>query len=112
MPDPDAHDLMPGFRTLGAVSARMHGHARALDAAARLRPLPLGLRDHARRRAATGAAGRTASAWAREELALLGRLDATCARRLEAYGQGPSASASCTPTSGSRTCSSTASTCA
>ncbi|HUZ84924.1 MAG TPA: phosphotransferase, partial [Gaiellales bacterium] len=27
-PNPDEHDLLPGFRTLGAVSARMHEHAR------------------------------------------------------------------------------------
>jgi Ser/Thr protein kinase RdoA (MazF antagonist) len=31
-PDPDGEDLIDGFRTLGAVSARMHAHARAWQA--------------------------------------------------------------------------------
>jgi Ser/Thr protein kinase RdoA (MazF antagonist) len=88
MPDPDAHDLQPGFRTLGAVSARMHRHTRGWrrpDGFARFSwdyQTTLGERGH----------------WGRwqdglgigpEELDLLGRLDATLRRRLDAYGQGP-----------------------
>ena len=88
MPDPDAHDLQPGFRTLGAVSARMHRHTRGWrrpDGFARFSwdyQTTLGERGH----------------WGRwqdglgigpEELGLLGRLDATLRRRLDAYGQGP-----------------------
>jgi Ser/Thr protein kinase RdoA (MazF antagonist) len=88
MPDPDAHDLQPGFRTLGAVSARMHRHTRGWrrpDGFARFSwdyRTTLGERGH----------------WGRwqdglgigpEELDLLGQLDATLRRRLDAYGQGP-----------------------
>ena len=67
-----------------------HARARArVGAARRLRPPALGLRPHARARPGTGAAGRTASAWGRRSSTLLGRLDATIAARLAAYGQPP-----------------------
>jgi Ser/Thr protein kinase RdoA (MazF antagonist) len=87
MPDADADDLMPGFRTLGAVSARMHGHSR------RWTP-PAGFaRFRWDYETTLGAAGH----WGRwqdglgmgaAELALLGRLDATLQGRLDAYGRG------------------------
>ncbi|HXD68752.1 MAG TPA: phosphotransferase [Gaiellales bacterium] len=88
MPDADAHDLMPGFRTLGAVSARMHGHARRW-------PPPSGFErfrwDYATTLGADGHWGRWQDGlgMGAEELALLGRLDVTLRRRLAAYGQGP-----------------------
>jgi Ser/Thr protein kinase RdoA (MazF antagonist) len=87
MPDADAHDLMPGFRTLGAVSARMHGHAR------RWTP-PAGFArfrwDYATTLGPDGHWGRWQDGlgMGAAELDLLGRLDATVRRRLEAYGQG------------------------
>jgi Ser/Thr protein kinase RdoA (MazF antagonist) len=88
MPDPDAHDLRPGFRTLGAVSARMHRHTQAWR-----RP-PGFARFSWEYETTLGERGH----WGRwqdglgmgpEELDLLGRLDDTLRRRLEAYGQGP-----------------------
>ena len=87
MPDADAHDLMPGFRTLGAVSARMHGHAR------RWTP-PAGFErfrwDYDTTLGANGHWGRWQDGlgMGRSELDLLGRLDATLRARLEAFGQG------------------------
>ena len=88
MPDPDAHDLQPGFRTLGAVSARMHRHTRGWrrpDGFARFSwdyQTTLGERGHWGR-------WQDGLGIAPEELDLLGRLDATLRRRLDAYGQGP-----------------------
>jgi Ser/Thr protein kinase RdoA (MazF antagonist) len=88
MPDPDVGDLQPGFRTLGAVSARMHDHARRW-------PRPAYFQRFAWDYDTTlGAAGH----WGRwqdglgmgaAELELLGRLDATLRRRLDAFGRGP-----------------------
>jgi Ser/Thr protein kinase RdoA (MazF antagonist) len=87
-PEPGGDDLVAGFTTLGAVSARMHAHARAWR-----RPpgfdRPTWDHEHS-----LGAAGHW-GAWqdglgiGREERAQLGRLDATIARRLAAYGHGP-----------------------
>ncbi|MCW3063675.1 MAG: Homoserine kinase [Solirubrobacterales bacterium] len=85
-PDPEGADAVAGFRTLGAISARMHAHARAW-------PRPPGFDrpawDYERTLGPRGHRG----AWqaglgiGREELAVLERLDATIARRLEAYGR-------------------------
>ena len=75
-PDPEDDELIAGFRTLGAVSARMHAHARAWTPARRLRPPDLGLRAHARRARATGALWQDGLGMGAEELALLERLDA------------------------------------
>jgi len=86
MPDPD-HDLGPGFRTLGAVSARMHGHARGWTPPqdfVRFRwdyPTTLGAEGHWGR-------WQDGLGMGAEERALLGRLDETLRGRLEAYGQG------------------------
>ncbi|HEY3764561.1 MAG TPA: phosphotransferase, partial [Gaiellales bacterium] len=74
-------------RTLGAVSARMHGHAR------RWAP-PSGFErfrwDYATTLGADGHWGRWQDGlgMGAAELDLLGRLDATLRRRLDAYGQG------------------------
>jgi Ser/Thr protein kinase RdoA (MazF antagonist) len=87
-PDPEGADAVGGFRTLGAVSARMHAHARAWTA-------PAGFDRPAWDYHHTLGAGGHWGAWqdglgiGPEEKALLDRLDATIARRLEAYGQGP-----------------------
>jgi Ser/Thr protein kinase RdoA (MazF antagonist) len=81
------HDLVPGFRTLGAVTARMHGHARGW----RVPPgferfswdyeTTLGERGH-------WGSWRAGLGLGTEELAQLEQLDATIRRRLERYGQG------------------------
>jgi Ser/Thr protein kinase RdoA (MazF antagonist) len=87
MPDADAHDLMPGFRTLGAVSARMHGHARDWTPPAGFERFRW---DYDTTLGANGHWGRWQDGlgMGRAELDLLGRLDATLCARLEAYGQG------------------------
>ena len=110
-PDPAGDEVIAGFRTLGAVSARMHGHSRAwtppqgfdrpawdyehtLGAGGHWGAWQDGLR-HGRRGAARAGAG----------------LDHRVAARLEAYGHRPTtASASSTPTSASPTCWPTAAT--
>ncbi|MEA2281494.1 MAG: hypothetical protein QOK21_2101 [Solirubrobacteraceae bacterium] len=87
-PDPEGDEVVAGFRTLGAISAGMHAHARAWR-----RP-PRFARPHWDYEHSIGPAGH----WGRwqdglgmgpEELALLGRLDATIAARLARYGRGP-----------------------
>src|SRR6185437_8108008 len=86
MPDADAHDLLPGFRTLGAVSARMHRHARAWAPPAGFARFRW---DYGTTLGASGHWGRWQDGlgMGTEELALLGRLDETLGRRLAAYGQ-------------------------
>jgi len=87
-PDPEGDAVLDGFRVLGAVSARMHAHARAWQPPAGF-DRPAWDYDHT-----LGAAGHWGR-WqdglgiGREEMALLGRLDETIRARLEAYGQGP-----------------------
>jgi Ser/Thr protein kinase RdoA (MazF antagonist) len=86
-PDPEGGEVIAGFRTLGAVSARMHTHARAWT-------LPQGFdRPHWDFEHTLGPGGY----WGRwqdglgmgaEELALLERLAATIEARLRTYGQG------------------------
>jgi Ser/Thr protein kinase RdoA (MazF antagonist) len=86
-PDPEGDDAVAGFRTLGAVSARMHAHARAWA-------LPPGFDrprwDYDRTLGSRGHWG----AWqdglgiGPEERRTLEGLDATIAGRLAAYGQG------------------------
>jgi Ser/Thr protein kinase RdoA (MazF antagonist) len=87
-PDPEGDAVIDGFRTLGAVSARMHAHARAWQ------PPPGFERPHWDYERTLGAGGhwgrwQDGLGMGREELALLERLDATVRGRLEAYGQGP-----------------------
>jgi Ser/Thr protein kinase RdoA (MazF antagonist) len=85
-PEPDGEDLIAGFRTLGAVSARMHAHARDWD---RPNGFTRPVWDYEHTLGAAGYWGRWQDGlgMGREESALLGRLDATIARRLEAYGK-------------------------
>jgi Ser/Thr protein kinase RdoA (MazF antagonist) len=88
MPEPEGRDLVSGFRTLGAVSARMHGHARAWQR-------PAGFERFSWEYDTTlGASGH----WGRwqdglgmggQELDVLGRLDGAIRGRLERYGRGP-----------------------
>jgi Ser/Thr protein kinase RdoA (MazF antagonist) len=85
-PDPEGDEVIDGFRTLGAVSARMHAHARAWK-------LPAGFErprwDHEHTLGASGHWGRWQDGlgMGAEEVALLSRLDETIERRLRAYGQ-------------------------
>jgi Ser/Thr protein kinase RdoA (MazF antagonist) len=87
-PDPEGDEVLDGFRTLGAVSARMHAHARAWDR-------PPGFDrpawDHERTLGAGGHWGRWQDGLGMgpAELAQLERLDATIERRLRAYGKAP-----------------------
>jgi Ser/Thr protein kinase RdoA (MazF antagonist) len=87
-PDPEGAEVVEGFRTLGAVSARMHAHARAW------RPPPGFARPHWDFEHTIGRAGH----WGRwqdglgmgpEECAQLERLEIAIAERLLAYGRGP-----------------------
>jgi Ser/Thr protein kinase RdoA (MazF antagonist) len=85
-PDPEGDEVIAGFRTLGAVSARMHAHTRAWQPPAGFdRPVW----DYERTLGAGGYWG----AWqdglgmGTEERRLLERLDAVIAARLEAYGR-------------------------
>jgi Ser/Thr protein kinase RdoA (MazF antagonist) len=85
-PDPEGDAVIAGFRTLGAVSARMHAHARTWQR-------PPGFArptwDYERTLGAGGHWGRWQDGlgMGTEERALLDRLDAAIAARLEAYGQ-------------------------
>jgi Ser/Thr protein kinase RdoA (MazF antagonist) len=86
IPDPDGDEVIAGFKTLGALSARMHAHARAWS-------LPQGFDrpdwDYAHTIGAQGHWGlwQDGLGMGAEELALLSRLDAEIERRLDAYGQ-------------------------
>ncbi len=85
-PDPEGDAVLDGFRVLGAVSARMHAHARAWSP-------PAGFDRPAWDYEHTLGAGGWWGRWqdglgmGAEELALLERLDDVIRRRLEAYGQ-------------------------
>jgi Ser/Thr protein kinase RdoA (MazF antagonist) len=85
-PDPEGDDVIAGFRTLGAVSARMHAHARAWTLPAGFDRPPW---DFERTLGAAGHWGRWQDGlgMGAEELTLLERLAATIDRRLRAYGQ-------------------------
>ena len=87
-PDPEGDDVVAGFRTLGAVSARMHGHAREW-------PLPDGFDrpawdyEHTLGRHGHWGAWQDGLGIGPEERRTLDALDATIARRLAVYGQAP-----------------------
>jgi Ser/Thr protein kinase RdoA (MazF antagonist) len=86
-PDPEGEAVVDGFRVLGAVSARMHAHARAWDPPAGF-DRPAWDYDHTL--GSEGYWGRWQDGlgmWP-AELELLGRLDTTIRERLAAYGQG------------------------
>ena len=88
MPELEGKDLLQGFRTLGAVSAQMHGHAQRW-------PRPPSFRrfawDYDTTLGASGHWGRWQDGLGMgpEELGLLGRLDGVIQGRLEAYGRAP-----------------------
>jgi Ser/Thr protein kinase RdoA (MazF antagonist) len=85
-PDPEGDAVLDGFRVLGAISARMHAHARAWTP-------PAGFdRPHWDYEHTLGPGGywgrwQDGLGMGKEELELLGRLDETIARRLESYGR-------------------------
>jgi Ser/Thr protein kinase RdoA (MazF antagonist) len=87
-PDPEHDDAIAGFTTLGAVSARMHAHARAWTAPDGFtRPSwdyehTLGPKGH-------WGAWQDGLGMGAEETEQLQRLDATIRSRLEAYGKSP-----------------------
>jgi Ser/Thr protein kinase RdoA (MazF antagonist) len=86
-PDPEGDEVIDGFRLLGAISARMHAHARAWS-------LPNGFNrptwDFAHTLGAEGYWGlwQDGLGMGADERALLERLAATIESRLRAYGQG------------------------
>jgi Ser/Thr protein kinase RdoA (MazF antagonist) len=88
MPDPDAGDLRAGFRTLGAVSARMHAHSRGWRRPAGFQRFSW---DYDTTLGSAGHWGRWQDGlgMGRDQRELLGRLDVVLGRRLEAYGRGP-----------------------
>ena len=88
MPEPEGAELTTGLRTLGAVSAGMHRHARGWRRPSSFRRFSW---DHATTLGASGHWGRWQDGlgMGTEELDVLGRLDAVIQRRLEAYGRSP-----------------------
>ena len=87
-PDPEAPDPLPGYRTLGRIAARMHGHARRWPRPASFTRLSwdfdhtLGAHGHwGRWQDGVGVEGDT--------LALFQRTADVIERRLVAYGTGP-----------------------
>ena len=85
-PDPEGDDVIAGFRMLGAVSARMHAHARAWA-----RPSgfdrPAWDYDHTLGRQGHWGAWQDGLGIGSEERETLARLDAAIAGRLAAYGR-------------------------
>jgi Ser/Thr protein kinase RdoA (MazF antagonist) len=86
-PDPEGAAVIAGFRTLGAISARMHAHARAWQPP-RGFDRPVWDYEHTLGRAGYWGAWQDGLGMGREERDLLDRLDAAIAARLEAYGRG------------------------
>jgi Ser/Thr protein kinase RdoA (MazF antagonist) len=86
-PEPDGEDLIAGFKTLGAVSAGMHAHARAWALPPRF-DRPVWDYEHTLGPEGYWGAWQDGLGMGSEELAHLHRLDATIARRLDAYGKG------------------------
>jgi Ser/Thr protein kinase RdoA (MazF antagonist) len=87
-PDPEGDAVLDGFRVLGAVSARMHAHARAWSPPAGFDRPPW---DYEHTLGAAGHWGRWQDGLGMgpEELALLARLDEVVRGRLERYGRSP-----------------------
>ena len=113
-PEPDGDDLArPASSTLGAISARMHAHARAWTPARRLRPARTGTTTHTLGRARPlGRAGRTAWAWGPRSARCWSGSTRRSRPRLRALRRrARAASGSCTPTSAWPTCSWTAARC-
>ncbi len=85
-PDPEGDDVIAGFRLLGAISARMHAHARAWDVPAGF-DRPVWDYDHTLGRQGYWGAWQDGLGIGPEERAQLERLDSAIARRLAAYGR-------------------------
>ena len=87
-PDPDAADPLPGYRTLGRIAARMHGHARGWHRPAAFTRFAW---DFEHTLGGTGHWGRWQDGVGVEgdTLALFQRTVDTIERRLAAYGTGP-----------------------
>ena len=85
-PEPEGEAVIAGFRALGAISARMHAHARAWQ-----RPVgfnrPVWDYEHTLGASGYWGAWQDGLGMGAEERRLLDRLDAVIARRLEDYGR-------------------------
>jgi Ser/Thr protein kinase RdoA (MazF antagonist) len=86
-PEPDGDDLAEGFKTLGAVSARMHAHARAWPAPSAF-DRPRWDYAHTLGRDGHWGAWQDGLGMGAEERRQLDRLDDTIAQRLRDYGHG------------------------
>jgi Ser/Thr protein kinase RdoA (MazF antagonist) len=86
-PDPEGAAVIEGFRVLGAVSARMHAHARAWRPPSGFDRPPWDY-EHTLGPAGHWGAWQDGLGIGPEEREQLERLDAVIAARLEAYGQG------------------------
>jgi Ser/Thr protein kinase RdoA (MazF antagonist) len=86
-PEPDGDDLAAGFRTLGAVSARMHAHARAWTPPHGF-DRPRWDYAHTLGRHGHWGAWQDGLGMGTEERRQLERLDGTIATRLRDYGHG------------------------
>jgi Ser/Thr protein kinase RdoA (MazF antagonist) len=87
-PDPEGDEVVAGFKTLGAVSARMHAHARAWRRPEGFTRAPWDY-EHTLGPSGHWGAWQDGLGMGTEERAVLERLDRTIERRLRAYGQGP-----------------------
>jgi Ser/Thr protein kinase RdoA (MazF antagonist) len=85
-PDPEGDEVFAGFRILGAISARMHAHARAWKLPAGF-DRPVWDYDHTLGRHGYWGAWQDGLGIGPEERAQLERLDAAIADRLAAYGR-------------------------
>jgi Ser/Thr protein kinase RdoA (MazF antagonist) len=85
-PDPEGDDVIAGFRLLGAISARMHAHARAWDVPSGF-DRPVWDYDHTLGPHGYWGAWQDGLGIGAEERAQLERLDAAIARRLATYGR-------------------------
>jgi Ser/Thr protein kinase RdoA (MazF antagonist) len=84
-PEPEGDAVLAGFRTLGAISARMHRHARAWRRPDRF-ARPRWDYDHTLGPAGHWGRWQDGLGMGREEQRLLERLDAALERRLRSYG--------------------------
>ena len=86
-PDLEGEAVVAGFRTLGAVSARMHAHARAWQPPSGF-DRPVWDHDHTLGASGYWGAWQDGLGIGAEERRQLERLDAVIASRLDAYGRG------------------------
>lgn len=86
-PDPEGHEFIAAFHTLGAVSARMHAHARRWPRGSGF-DRPTWDFEHTLGSAGHWGRWQDGLGLGRDERALLERLCAVIAARLRVYGQG------------------------